>query len=156
MLVWLHNIPLLQEKYAVYVQHQHKTDNYDKNICGYKTYNHMVFARFLRGFISVRKCFFTKTRILCSDNFHQLLTSNTHIQCQTPPAQCCVSSWNPILRTLYHFQLPTWLAHPWIQVSGTFEHSLFAHCTMVHIQEVNKYFRSIMAHYLDAEHPDED
>ncbi len=72
-MVWLHNIPPLRRKtHGVFteeiqlVQYDSTTVNSKlttmiRNNYSYKTYNHVVFAGFLPGFISVHGCFYFLT-----------------------------------------------------------------------------------------------
>ncbi len=48
-----------------------------RNVYGYKTYNHAVFAGFLLGFISVHGCFYflTRDKTFCPDGAHLLLAT---------------------------------------------------------------------------------
>ncbi len=96
-MVRLHNIPLLRRKtHSVFTEEiqlvqfnsttvNSKLSTMIRNIYGYKTYNHTVFAGFLPGFISVHGCFYSVTRdktffpnIFCSFTFTMAQREHTY------------------------------------------------------------------------------
>ncbi len=95
-----------------------------RNIYSYKTYNHVVFAGFLPGFISVHGCFCFLTRDKDLLSHYLLFTFLQRIQWITPTVFPTLphhrwTSCLPSFQSLYHFLSRNSSFHLWLTVSAT-------------------------------------